>query len=75
MAIIKYKVMASYTDRVYFSKIYEIDDAEFDDEDEIMDYIGDLAYEDTSNFDPSVWGEEGSEDTGGGVSIDEIVKI
>lgn len=75
MANIKYKVIASYTERVYFSKIYELDDAEFDDDGEIMDYVGDLAYEDTLNFDPSEWDEEGSEDTGGGVSVDEIVKL
>jgi hypothetical protein len=75
MAMIKYKVMASCTDRLYFSKTYEIDDAEFEDEEELMDHLSDLASEDAMMFDPSEWEEEGSEDVGGGLSIDEIEQI
>lgn len=75
MAIIKFEVLGSYTDRVYFSRIYAIDDADFSDDDELMDYMDELASTDAMEFEVSEWDEEGSEDIGGGFSIDEINKL
>jgi hypothetical protein len=75
MAIIKFKVIASCTDRLYFSRIYQINDIEFDGHEEIMDHISELCSEDTLVFDHRNWKEEGSEDVGGGFRISEITRI
>lgn len=75
MAIIKFKVSASCTDMLYFSRIYEIDDSEFEDAEELIDYVSELSTEDAMMFDPSQWDEEGSEDVGGGLSIDTIEQL
>ena len=58
-----------------FSRIYAIDDADFSDDDELMDYMDELASTDAMEFEVSEWNEEGSEDIGGGFSIDEINKL
>ena len=75
MAIIKFEVLGSYTDRVYFSRIYEIDDVDFSNHDELTDYMSELASTDASEFEVSEWSEEGSEDIVGGFSIDEINQL
>lgn len=75
MTIIKFKVSASCTDRLYFSRIYEIDDSEFGDAEELMDYVSEISSQDAMMFDSSEWDEEGSEDVGGGFSIDAIERL
>ena len=72
MAIFKFEVLGSYTDRVFFSRIYEVDDSDFSDHEELKDYVDELARNDAMEFEISYWNEEGSEDIGGGFSIDEI---
>jgi hypothetical protein len=75
MAKIKFEVLGSYTDRVYFSRIYELESTQFSSHEELMDQLDEITSEDEADFDPSAWNEEGSEDIGGGFTIDEIKQL
>ena len=72
----KFKISGSYIEEVYFSRIYEIDEAQFSDHDEIIDYVTEFSSEDAQFFDSSEWHSEGSEDAGdGGFIIYEIKEL
>jgi hypothetical protein len=71
----KFKVSGSCIGEVFFSRIYEIDEAQFSD-DEVIDYVTELSSEDAQFFDSSEWDSEGSEDAGdGGFTIHEIKEL
>ena len=72
----KFKVSGSCIDEVFFSRIYEIDVAQFSDDDEVMDYVAKLSSEDAQFFDSSDWDSEGSEDArDSGFTIHEIKEL
>ena len=72
--IVKYKVMGSFLDRTYYSKVFEIDSNEFTSNEDIECYLKELTIESDSDI-PTDWKYEGSEDRGGGFEIELIKKI
>ncbi len=73
MSLVKYKVTGSFLDRTYYSNDFDIDPSEFENEDDIKDYLRLLTIE--CQFDiPYQWLPEGSEDRGGGFRIESIKK-
>ena len=72
----KFKVSGFFIDRIHFSLVYEIDEAQFSDHDEVIDYVTELSSDDARHFDVSEWDSDGSEDAGdSGFTIDEINQL
>ena len=61
MAIVKYKVIASYTDRFYFTRIVEVNSEHYPSTNNQISYVDDFIQEDfgQNNFDE--WDEDGGE--------------
>ena len=74
MAIVKYKVIGSSTDRFYHSKIIDVDDSVHITEEEQIDYVSENVGSNPSIFDNGDWLDEGSEPESY-FSIDEIIKL
>jgi hypothetical protein len=74
MSNIKYKVTGSFLDRTYYSRVFEIDTGEYEADEDIEDYLKQLAIDEEYDI-PTEWKHEGSEDRGGGFEIESIQKI
>lgn len=61
MATVKYKAVASYTDRLYFTRMVEVDSALYPSEEEQMDYVEDYLYEDFYEHNFEGWDEDGGD--------------
>ena len=61
MAIVKYKVIGSVTDRFYYSQIVEVDNSIYATSDDQIEFIEDLLCDECLQFDPDNWKDEGSE--------------
>ena len=73
MSIIKYKIFTSVTDRNYFSKIVEVDEAVYKTKEDQLDHVNELVADEINSFDLTDWNEEGSECVD--FSLDEVVKL
>ena len=73
MPTIKYKIFTSVTDRNYFSKIVEVDEAVYKTKEDQLDYVNELVTDEINSFDLTDWNEEGSEYVD--FSLDEVVKL
>jgi len=74
MAIVKYKVIGSFTDRWYYSQIVNVDDSIYVTRDDQIEFIEDFLCDDCLQFDPNNWKDEGSECVDYFV-IDEFIKL
>lgn len=74
MSLLKFKVTGSYLDRSYYSQVFEVDPAEFEDEMDMVDYLHYIITE----YQPSTdngWKAEGSEPADGGFEIETIERL
>lgn len=74
MAIVKYKVIGSLTDRSYYSQIVDVDDSIYVTHDDQVIFIYDYLDDDCFQFDSSNWKDEGSECIDY-FSLDEVIKL
>lgn len=74
MALVKYKAIASYLDRFFFTRVIEVDDSIYVSEDERIDYLTDSLFEDFKDSQFENWDEDGGEIVED-FSIDEIIRI
>ncbi len=74
MSIIRYKLIGSFLDRTFYSKVFEIDTDEYEADEDIEDHLKQLAIEQEYDI-PTEWKHEGSEDRGGGFAVESIKQI
>ena len=74
MAIVKYKVIGSATDRSHYSQIVDVDDTIYITEEEQIDYAEDYFFDDFCTGDIDAWQDEGSEAIDY-FSLDKVIKI
>ena len=61
MAIVKYKVIGSYTDRFYFTRIVKVNSKYYPSEDDQINYVEDFLRDDFYKNDFDDWDENGGE--------------
>ena len=74
MAIVKYKVIGSFTDRFFYSQIVDVDNNIYANSDDQIEFIEDLLCDDVLQFDPNNWKDEGSKCIDW-FSLDEVIKL